>query len=407
MNIKAPRKAGLDVAQLMTLAVEGLAPMFDAESQLFCHRLQQSDAGLTRDRLSPRYTIMTLLGLIRSEKAGLASALPVKTILNRLLEDTAWINNVGDLGLMLWLCAAACPERLSEMCAAWDVQSALVRFGETRYKRTTELAWFLTGLAHMSLASRSGSLAAPDMATKVYRLLRENQGDSGTFGHGARMATLSGMVRGHIGSFADQVYPIYALTVFARACGVREAFGAAGKCAEAICRAQGTLGQWWWHYDARAGRVAERYPVYSVHQDGMAPMALFALGDEANFDFTEPIYKGLQWIAGDNEAGYDLRDTDRKVIWRCIYHGSRREVWRNRLRYLAGAGTAPESSDELKVLLECRPYHLGWLLYAFAGRTPSMARADLRPDAVPAITGLVDPEAYAQGFREKRGTSCE
>jgi hypothetical protein len=391
----------------MTLAIEGLVPMFDAGTQLFCYRLRQGDAGLIRDRLSLRYTIMTLLGLNRSEMAGITSAIPVKATVNRLLADTGWINNVGDLGLMLWLCAVACPERLSEMSAAWDVRNALVRFGEARYKRTTELAWFLAGLAHMSLVSRDGSLAAPDLAATVFRLLQENQGDSGTFGHEARTGTVTGMIRGHIGSFADQAYPIYALTMFARAYGVREAFGAAGKCAEAICRAQGTLGQWWWHYDARAGRVAERYPVYSVHQDGMAPMALFALADEAHVDFTEAIYRGLQWIAGDNEAGYDLRDKDRKVIWRSIYHSSRYDVWRHRLRYLAGAGIAPQSSNELQVLRECRPYHLGWLLYAFAGRNSSMAKANLRTDAVPTMTGCVDTEACAEGFREKRSTSCE
>jgi len=72
-------------------------------------------------------------------------------------------------------------------------------------------------------------------------------------------------------------------------------------CAEAICRMQGPSGQWWWHYDARNGRIFERYPVYAVHQDGMAPMALFALGEVARLDFSEPIYKGLAWISGNNE----------------------------------------------------------------------------------------------------------
>lgn len=374
MNTRAPRVAGLDVAQLRTLAVEGLVPMFDTESQLFCYRLRQGNTGLIREGLSPRYTIISLLGLNQCEKAGMACGFNVKTILNPLLQDTRWIKNVGDLGLMVWLCALAWPERLGEMSASWDVRNALRRFGEARFRRTTELAWFLAGLAHLRLASRGGGVPeVPDLAATVYRLLRQNQGDSGIFGHQARTGTLSGIVRGHIGSFADQVYPIYALTMFARAYGVQKAFEAAGNCAEAICRAQGSLGQWWWHYDARAGRVAERYPVYSVHQDGMAPMALFALADEARFDFTEPIYRGLEWIGGDNEAGCDLRDMGRKVIWRSICHRSRYRVWRDRIRYSVGGGTAPASRDHLNILLECRPYHFGWLLYAFAGRHPSAA----------------------------------
>ena len=42
--------------------------------------------------------------------------------------------------------------------------------------------------------------------------------------------------------------------------------------ASASCRVP--HGQWWWHYDVRDGSVVERYPVYSVHQHAMAPMAL-------------------------------------------------------------------------------------------------------------------------------------
>jgi len=341
--------------------------MFDAESQLFCYRLRQADGRLIPEGLSHRYTIMSLLGLDQCEKAGLACGFDIKAALNRLLQDTRWITNVGDLGLTMWLCAVVWPERLSSVYEAYDVRSALERFSEARVRRTTELAWFLAGLAHVSLLS-CRTQEFPDLAAKVYRLLRQNQGDSGIFGHQARSGSPHGTLRGHIGSFADQVYPIYALAKFARACGVREAGEAAGKCAAAICRFQGPLGQWWWHYDARTGMVAESYPVYSVHQDGMAPMALFALADETPFDFTGAVYKGLQWIARANEAGCDLRDLDKKVIWRSIYQSSRYAVWRNRIQYAVGAGQATVSGDQLKVLFECRPYHFGWLLYAFAQR---------------------------------------
>lgn len=369
MNTKAASAVGVDIAQLITLAVDGLMPMFDAESELFCYRLQQEENRLIREGRSHRYTMISLLGLNQCERTGMATGFNVKKILQHLVQDTGWINNVGDLGLVYWLCALAWPDRLAAMSATWDVQNALERFGEVRHQRTTELSWFLAGLAHLSLVS--DSRRAPevgDVAARVCRLLRENQGDSGMFGHQARTGSVAGFVRGHIGSFADQVYPVYALSMFGKAYGVREALDAAGKCAEAICRAQGSLGQWWWHYDAGTGRVAESYPVYAVHQDGMAPMALFALADEARRDFDEAIYRGLQWIGGQNEIGCDLRDSDRKVIWRSVYHGSRYGVWRNRLQYAAGAGMGRESTKQLRLLRECRPYHFGWLLYAFAGR---------------------------------------
>jgi hypothetical protein len=84
-------------------------------------------------------------------------------------------------------------------------------------------------------------------------------------------------------------------------------------CALGICQARGPLGQWWWHYDSVRGRVADGCRVFSVHQHTMGPMTLFALG---------------------------------------------------------------ETFEDLKVLFECRPYELGWLLYAFAGRAdPDLAFA--------------------------------
>jgi hypothetical protein len=143
---------------------------------------------------------------------------------------------------------------------------------------------------------------------------------------------------------------------------------AAQRCAEAICRMQGPSGQWWWHYDARNGRIFERYPVYAVHQDGMAPMALFALGEVARLDFSEPIYKVLAWISGNNELGRDLCDSSSGVIWRSVYRPASWKKRRDEVRELLRLRQVAEPVDDLKIVFECRPYHLGWLLYAFAGR---------------------------------------
>jgi hypothetical protein len=115
------------------------------------------------------------------------------------------------------------------------------------------------------------------------------------------------------------------------------------------------------------GRVAEKYPVYSVHQEGMAPMALFALGEAAGLDYSKPISTGLQWISGNNELGSDLRDTS-GVVWRCLCHRRKYQVYLDRARNFVGREDTGESSSDVRVLLECRPYELGWLLYSYAGR---------------------------------------
>ncbi len=169
--------AGPDTDQLCELAVKGLVSMFDAESQLFCFRLKQTQRGLIREGLSHRYTIIALLGLHRLEAAGLRSPIDVRPVLDSLLRDYAWIDNLGDVGLLLWLCALVSPERLIEVYSGVRVETALARFRGARQGYTMELAWFLSGLAHASLASQQQLPDLTDLAMNTCRLLTNNQGD--------------------------------------------------------------------------------------------------------------------------------------------------------------------------------------------------------------------------------------
>lgn len=364
--VHPPRVAHAGTEQLLDLALSGLVAMFDPESQLFCSRRWLGHTGLVNEGLSRRYTMISLLGLLQSEANGWPARLDHTAVLRGLLTDTRGLDNVGDLGLLLWLCALAHPKSIIDSSAVLNLRDVFKRYPDARQGSTMELAWFLAGLAHRKLSRNACDES--HTAFEVYTLLTANQGPHGIFGHSASYGSVSGLLRGHIGSFADQVYPIYALAKFAQAFGVPPALEAARRCGEAICRMQGPSGQWWWHYDARRGRLLERYPVYSVHQDGMAPMALFALGEATQSDFRESIYKGLAWISGNNELGRDLRDTSSGVIWRSIY---RPASWTQRcdeVREFLRPCRSPEAIDDPKILFECRPYHLGWLLYAFAGR---------------------------------------
>jgi len=344
--------------------------MLDPVKQLFCYRLNQTPQGLVREGVSHRYTVMSLLGLHRLEAGGRRS-LPVDTrrVFDALQADLVWADNIGDLGLLLWLCAVTRPERLEKIYSDLDVKGALARFPGARKGVTMELAWFLSGLAHAALA---GGHNLPDLSAltaKTFSLLAANQGKHGTFGHLARSGSAIGALRGRIGSFADQVYPIYALAKFGEAFQNRIALKSAQSCAEAICLAQGSLGQWWWHYDASTGKVFQRYPAYAVHQHGMAPLALFALGDASGLDFSESIYKGLAWICGNNELSFDLRETSSNLVWRSVYRGNTSKMYvREFVDFLRGT-SSPASAGDLRITFECRPYELGWLLYAFAGRT--------------------------------------
>jgi hypothetical protein len=355
-----------DTDQLCEIALKGLVSMFDAESQLFCFRLKRTRQESVREGLSHRYTIIALLGLHRLEAAGLGSPIDVRTALDSLLRDYAWLDNLGDVGLLLWLCALASPERLMEVYSGIGAETALSRFRGSHHGRTMELAWFLSGLAEASLALPQQLPDLADLATHTYQLLTNNQGDRGIFGHLAEKGTVVGALRGRIGSFADQVYPIYALTKFSQAYHHHTALDRARNCAEAICRAQGAQGQWWWQYDSSTGEVFQQYPVYSVHQHGMAPMALFALESTAQMDFSKSVDKGLSWIVSNNELDIDFRDPASGVIWRCICAKKRYKAYLRGFSGLLGHRADTESVSDLAVKFECWSYELGWLLYAFA-----------------------------------------
>jgi hypothetical protein len=363
------------VNRFLALAVRGLVPMFDSQRQLFCHKLKKTAQGMVQEGISQRYTAMTLMGLKRLEQAGGVSPFDPKPIIQSLLSDLRWVDNIGDLGVLLWLCGVVCPELFEELERRLEPETALTRFRSARKGVTMELAWFLTGLSYWTLVCPEKRAALEKLSFATFRTLTNNQGKRGFFGHLCTSGSLAGMARGRTGSFADQVYPIYGMAQFSKAYQHEEAAERAMQCAVALCEEQGPSGQWWWHYDAPGGRVTDGYPVFSVHQHAMGPMTLFGLGETIHRNFDPWIYKGLQWLNSQNELGYDMEDASHGVIWRCIYR-SRRSLGRY---IMAGLGhysktVQHQNPADLKVLFECRPYEFGWLLYAFANRAGHDAR---------------------------------
>jgi hypothetical protein len=230
---------------------------------------------------------------------------------------------------------------------------------------TVEAAWTLSAAA-----------AAPDPARSplgralAARLSRAFSRESALFPHDLGEPRVRS--RAHVSCFADLVYPVLALASWGKTVGDHTAIECARLGAEAICRHQGPDGQWWWHYDYRTGRLLERFPVYAVHQDSMAPMALLAAGDAAGVDFDQSIGAGLGWLFSAPELrGGSLIDRRAGLVWRKV---ARREPAKLSRYLQAGASRLSPSlrAPGLDAIFppdaidyEDRPYHLGWVLYAW------------------------------------------
>ncbi len=366
LNQVAPsnQSQSLTVDRLTALAARGLVQMFDERRQLFCYALKKIDGKIVNEGISERYTIMCLLGLDRLEKSGKSSPIAIAPALEPLLTDFTWVDNVGDLGLVLWLCAIMAPDRLESVAAKLDVKTALTRFAESQKYITVHLGWFLTGMSYAKLAIGNRFAGYDDVAREAYKRLSDNQGARGAFGFHATSAGVGGLNRGRIGCFADQVYPTYAFARYSQAYGDESAAKKAEACGKRICEAQGSLGQWWWHYDSQTGNVIGRYPVFSVHQHAMAPMCLQVLGEATKSDYSRWIFKGVDWI-NNNELKFNMENDSVNVVWRCISPSKFTRARRVGSNLLLNRED-PENHDGLAVLYECRPYELGWMLYAFA-----------------------------------------
>jgi len=351
--------------ELCDLAAAGLVQMLDPDKQIFCETYIRTENGMRRERLSPRYTMMTLLGLHSYERTGKRSPVAIGPVLDALLRDISWIGTAGDLGLLLWTCAELVPERLAEVYRKIGAQGAWRRFIDGQCGHTMEVAWFLTGIAKCYLTGNKNLPGLADQAAAARKILESNCGTSGVYGHLSRDKSWTGFVRGRIGTFADQVYPTIAFARLSQALGDDRARQMALRTAEKMCELQAPLGEWCWHYDSVSGRVVSRYPVYSVHQHAMGPMMLFAAGEATGCDFSQAIYKGLAWISGRNELHRDLVEPSLGLVWRSIYLDAMDAYADAALRFLRlRHGTA--NARRLKVRYECRPYELGWLLYAFS-----------------------------------------
>ena len=349
------------VERLLRIAVRYL-PQARAGGN-FVFRLDGTRAGdglweLAASGRSPRYAAIAALGLLRLPEQAQRDILDGGScgdLIGSLAEELGAMTSLGDVALLCWAAAEAGHDDLPK---ALRRLADLDQPGESRY--VVDAAWVVSAL----VAARGRADVEEHLSRARERLLAGRGavlyphviGDGGPW------------YRAHVGSFADQVYPLQALARLHASADDPEARTVADSIGDTICTAQGEAGQWWWHYDSRTGRVIEGYPVYSVHQHAMAPMALLDLADAGGELHVRAICRGLQWLAAPPETAEDLVLDSPAVTWRKVARSDHKKA----VRGLRAASTRISPGLRLSVLdkvfppgevdHECRPYELGWLL---------------------------------------------
>ena len=172
-------------------------------------------------------------------------------------------------------------------------------------------------------------------------------------------------------NFATQIYSVLALADVGRITGDTQAIREAQDLADLLLELRLGDAGWPWLYHAEKGVVVERYQIYSVHQDAMAPMAYFALAEATgNISYAQAGAEGLPWCFGANELGFNFYDATNRFAHRAIRRkgwADRAELWVNTAASLAGQ-RRPSTFGHVEINATCRPYHLGWILEAWAGR---------------------------------------
>jgi hypothetical protein len=356
----------------MELGVKALEAMYLPESGLFPFSCRLEKSRIEKRGESVRYTAISHLGLQAARDAGFPTDLNVMRIMRSLVERLDQVENIGDLGLIAW-----CDGNDAGVHAE-PILDRIERYGEffrtpgSGLYASMELAWLLTGLLALH-ANPSTQPRIDDLIARAYRDLIANYEPRSGFFRFARSTSSGGSrLKQDQCFFAEQIYGIYALALYAAWSGGKDALQRARTTASRLVAFQGSEGQWAWCYHAGSGALLDRYPVYSVHQDGMAPMSLGLLSAVTGEDFFTPALRGLEWIMGRNELAASMVAWDHGLIWRSIRRKRPGRAWAKLGKGLALLGLPlPKVFGErawgLEIDRECRPYHLGWMLVGLSG----------------------------------------
>lgn len=354
-------------AALRPLLLARLREAHRPETALFDRQLRDGRWDETLGTEEITSSAIALIGMRRAAVDPAELGVDVAATLAAMARRTKGHADEGPLGLVAWASAEWSDRPFQQVVADCGVPA---RDGDELLDglTTMELAWLVSGLVH-GCHRRGDDSARRLLAPARERLLRRLDPSTRLFMHATAEGGPIDRMRRHVANFADQIYPVQALAFVATLEGDRAALAAAEACAARLVELQGPLGQWLWHYDAQRGIAVQAYPIYSVHQHGMAPMALHAVRCAGGSDRAAAAELGRRWLDV-NELGRSMVDLTAGTIWRSL-ELAEPALKRIGRKFLSAVGGAPPSrpiatARQVALNLETRPYEWAWCLYAGA-----------------------------------------
>ena len=350
---------------LEDLCCSNLKQAFNSETLIFDRQIYQQQWERTLGTENLTSTCICLVSIERAEiKPGEIGFNPTQTF-NALLKLAQSRPYPGGIGLIIWANAVWEMKSLAELQQQLNIP--FENFSAYLISLTTmETAWLVSGLLHEYQRNQEAKTKKYlDIALNT--LLSRYQSSSHLMVHADAKAPWSHRLRRWVANFADQIYSVQALAFAAIVIKNEIAKQTAVDLANQLAKLQGKLGQWGWHYNPHNGEILQLYPVYSVHQYGMAPMAFAALQVAQVSNFDRVIQRGRDWLEH-NEMNLKMIDRQANTIWRDIeYHQNLfKKISRQTSSLLGRKEQITTNQSNLKLNYETRPYEWGWCLYAGA-----------------------------------------
>lgn len=366
--------------QLIEISIKFLEDSVNSDG-IFYNRIIQTEWGNEKKGYSLRYSIMALIGLFTAQKSGYEISLDLDKLKSNIFKRIKELP-LMDLGNLLQL--AAVTNDLDGFKSVMDFLQQNFSEADMLNQMTVGTAWLLTGLCLGEKKFPGATKNEKVIEQLKNRLLDSWLSNACLFcsGSGRMKNFIAAKTYQSIGCFADQVYPIIALSEFYQNKADSMVKTILQKTTEKLIHLQGNFGEWFWIYDMKRGNVMEKYPVYSVHQDSMAPMAFFAAEETLGKSFDHVVEKGLNWFGKMTFDGSEIIDEKQNIIWRSIKRmGNNKSVFNSFGLNYGGLNLSTKGKifaniflnrniqnshiDNLVIDQETRPYHYGWILNAF------------------------------------------